>query len=36
MEHLVERLQVIIPELMELNGNQFGPSLFTLSASARR
>ena len=30
MEHLVERLQVIILELMELNGNQFGPFTFHL------
>jgi predicted RNase H-like HicB family nuclease len=28
MDHLMERLQIIIPELMELNCNQRGPFTF--------
>ena len=28
MDHLIERLQIIIPELMELNCNQLGPFTF--------
>lgn len=30
MEHLIERLQTLIPELMELNCNQSGPFPFRI------